>query len=317
MERAEHPRLRSEGWTARTDLGTRHEAGLSRNHHRHIHANSNVHQDVVDEEEGIFGYREERGRASAIRTCQFRKSSPDVQEIRALAFSTYSRRVTRCFPARRPSPGRSYIGFNPLLDPRLMWHDILGTGGTRELLWLERTEGYINKFLSISHSRGRLSGGGEPQRAQRHSGRGGHPRPPCFSHGFVCGLRGCICRTRCVSRHADLKIGHKGKGESAKTHHEIDDQRGRIHARVTIVRRRYRNSVRTSQHPFTTTPIDSWSRALLMAGPTLHLAALNILEETDWEEVRRNGMSTRLAPLWWPDLAPPPALFGRVRRVEW
>lgn len=42
----------------------------------------------------------------------------------------------------------SFVGFNPLTDPRLMWHDVLGTGGVRELLWLERTEGYIDKFLA-------------------------------------------------------------------------------------------------------------------------------------------------------------------------
>ena len=41
----------------------------------------------------------------------------------------------------------SFVGLNPLTDPRLMWHDVLGTGGVRELLWLERTEGYIAKFL--------------------------------------------------------------------------------------------------------------------------------------------------------------------------
>ncbi len=41
----------------------------------------------------------------------------------------------------------SYVGFNPLTDPRLMWHNILGAGGVRELLWLERTEGYAEKFL--------------------------------------------------------------------------------------------------------------------------------------------------------------------------
>jgi uncharacterized phosphosugar-binding protein len=41
----------------------------------------------------------------------------------------------------------SFIGFNPLMDPRLMWHDVLGSGGVRELLWLERTEHYIDKFL--------------------------------------------------------------------------------------------------------------------------------------------------------------------------
>lgn len=41
----------------------------------------------------------------------------------------------------------SYLGFNPLTDPRVMWHNILGAGGVRELLWLERTEQYAEKFL--------------------------------------------------------------------------------------------------------------------------------------------------------------------------
>ena len=42
----------------------------------------------------------------------------------------------------------SYVGFNPLTDPRVMWHNVLGAGGVRELLWLERTEDYADKFLS-------------------------------------------------------------------------------------------------------------------------------------------------------------------------
>ena len=41
----------------------------------------------------------------------------------------------------------SYIGFYPLYDPRLMWHNVIGGGGARELLWLERREGYIEQFL--------------------------------------------------------------------------------------------------------------------------------------------------------------------------
>lgn len=41
----------------------------------------------------------------------------------------------------------SFVGLNPLYDPRLMWHNVLGPGGVRELLWLERTEGYVGKFL--------------------------------------------------------------------------------------------------------------------------------------------------------------------------
>lgn len=41
----------------------------------------------------------------------------------------------------------SFVGLHPLTDPRLMWHNVLGPGGVRELLWLERTEHYIDKFL--------------------------------------------------------------------------------------------------------------------------------------------------------------------------
>jgi uncharacterized phosphosugar-binding protein len=41
-----------------------------------------------------------------------------------------------------------YVGLHPLNDPRVMWHNVLGPGGVRELLWLERTEGYIERFLS-------------------------------------------------------------------------------------------------------------------------------------------------------------------------
>jgi uncharacterized phosphosugar-binding protein len=41
----------------------------------------------------------------------------------------------------------SYPAFRPLTDVRLSWFNVLGTGGVRELLWLERTEGYIANFL--------------------------------------------------------------------------------------------------------------------------------------------------------------------------
>jgi uncharacterized phosphosugar-binding protein len=41
----------------------------------------------------------------------------------------------------------SFIGFFPLYDPRLMWTNVIGPGGARELLWLERQEGYARVFL--------------------------------------------------------------------------------------------------------------------------------------------------------------------------
>jgi uncharacterized phosphosugar-binding protein len=42
----------------------------------------------------------------------------------------------------------SFPAFRPLTDVRLSWFNVLGTGGVRELLWLERTEGYIGNFLA-------------------------------------------------------------------------------------------------------------------------------------------------------------------------
>ena len=37
----------------------------------------------------------------------------------------------------------SFVGFQPIYDPRLMWFNVVGPGGARELLWLERREGYV------------------------------------------------------------------------------------------------------------------------------------------------------------------------------
>ncbi len=41
----------------------------------------------------------------------------------------------------------SFVGLFPLYDPRLMWSNVIGPGGARELLWLERREGYAEQFL--------------------------------------------------------------------------------------------------------------------------------------------------------------------------
>jgi len=42
----------------------------------------------------------------------------------------------------------SFIGFYPIYDPRLMWFNVVGPGGARELLWLEQREGYAKIVLS-------------------------------------------------------------------------------------------------------------------------------------------------------------------------
>lgn len=41
----------------------------------------------------------------------------------------------------------SFVGFYPLYDPRLMWSNVIGPHGARELLWIERREGYVAQFL--------------------------------------------------------------------------------------------------------------------------------------------------------------------------
>jgi uncharacterized phosphosugar-binding protein len=37
----------------------------------------------------------------------------------------------------------SYPVFHPLMDARLMWQNVIGSGGAQGLLWLERQEGYV------------------------------------------------------------------------------------------------------------------------------------------------------------------------------
>jgi uncharacterized phosphosugar-binding protein len=64
----------------------------------------------------------------------------------------------------------SYVGLNPVNDPRLMWHNVLGPGGVRELLWLERTEGYIVNFLSHEALRA-----GDVMIVYSHGGRNAAP----------------------------------------------------------------------------------------------------------------------------------------------
>jgi uncharacterized phosphosugar-binding protein len=38
----------------------------------------------------------------------------------------------------------AFAGFRPLMDMRLMWTNVIGSGGAKGLLWLERREGYAS-----------------------------------------------------------------------------------------------------------------------------------------------------------------------------
>lgn len=50
--------------------------------------------------------------------------------------------IMDCFPRYG-----GFVGFYPIMDPRLMWTTVSGPGGAEELLWLERQEGYMDVFL--------------------------------------------------------------------------------------------------------------------------------------------------------------------------
>ena len=41
----------------------------------------------------------------------------------------------------------TFVGLQPITDNRLMWSNVAGIGGTRELLWIERQEGYVKEIL--------------------------------------------------------------------------------------------------------------------------------------------------------------------------
>jgi uncharacterized phosphosugar-binding protein len=47
-----------------------------------------------------------------------------------------------CFPRYG-----GYEGWNPIMDPRLMWTTVSGLGGAEEVIWLERQEGYADLLL--------------------------------------------------------------------------------------------------------------------------------------------------------------------------
>jgi uncharacterized phosphosugar-binding protein len=45
----------------------------------------------------------------------------------------------------------SFPGFVSIIDPRLLWYGAVGPGGARELLWIERHEGYIENLFKSFH----------------------------------------------------------------------------------------------------------------------------------------------------------------------
>jgi len=45
----------------------------------------------------------------------------------------------------------SFVGFHPIMDARLQWQNVTGSGGAQELIWLERQEGYMEVVMRSHH----------------------------------------------------------------------------------------------------------------------------------------------------------------------
>lgn len=45
----------------------------------------------------------------------------------------------------------SYVGLHPVIDPRLLWFNVLGSFGVPEMLFLQNTEGYADVMLDGQH----------------------------------------------------------------------------------------------------------------------------------------------------------------------
>lgn len=55
--------------------------------------------------------------------------------------------IMDCFPRYG-----GFVGFYPIMDPRVMWTQVSGPGGAEEVLWLERQEGYMENVFLKHHS---------------------------------------------------------------------------------------------------------------------------------------------------------------------
>ncbi|WP_409271527.1 sugar isomerase domain-containing protein [Neobacillus sp. SCS-31] len=54
--------------------------------------------------------------------------------------------IMDCFPRYG-----GFVGFYPIMDPRVMWTTVSGPGGAEEVLWLERQEGYMRDVFLKHH----------------------------------------------------------------------------------------------------------------------------------------------------------------------
>lgn len=98
----------------------------------------------------------------------------------------------------------SYPGFHPLIDPRLMWSNVLGPGGVKELLWLERREGYARIILESQPVQA-----GDAMVVFSHGGMNAVPvemAAECRRRGLKVVAVTCAANRPRLAQHADLVI---------------------------------------------------------------------------------------------------------------
>jgi len=98
----------------------------------------------------------------------------------------------------------SYPGFHPLMDPRLMWSNVLGPGGVKELLWLERTPGYAKVILESQPV-----GAGDAIVVFSHGGMNAAPvemAAECRKRGLKVIAITCLTNKPRLAEHADVAI---------------------------------------------------------------------------------------------------------------
>lgn len=98
----------------------------------------------------------------------------------------------------------SFPGFHPLMDPRLMSCNVLGPGGVKELLWLERREGYAAVILESQPVSAR-----DAMVVFSHGGMNAVPvemARECRQRGLKVVAVTCLANRPRLAEHADIAI---------------------------------------------------------------------------------------------------------------
>ncbi len=128
----------------------------------------------------------------------------------------------------------SFPGFHPLMDPRLMWSNVLGPGGVKELLWLERREGYAAVILESQPVRA-----GDAMVIYSHGGMNAVPvemAAQCRRRGLrviaVTSLDPGRAAPPRLAQHADVVIDNCTPGEDSLV--EVPGWREKVAAGSTV-----------------------------------------------------------------------------------